>query len=319
MISASKTQLNNLTLSGLFYFFVSVILSCNDSGKTKDDSLKTNVDSGSVADKRSYDTANTTVYIDTTNLPIALMDSRHNLQKEDSAKFNKATSADPLQILFYTGENFTGESMAYTAGSHNTSELGKFLASGIRSIKLPFGLCADILYNTKVEIFENGGARDSHQRLVFAGKNLMKTVSVNVNQYYSPGDYPQIDHKFLKPALVTIYPWTDFYFSTDDPAVPGAIQEIFVGASSDENGKTRPTGSISFNDRTKVYTKHFAYHIPEGKKLNIWESTKNGESSSWSNRITDKGDSIYLGLRLTIRSLVGTRNWIGVRASAVPK
>jgi hypothetical protein len=313
-----------LCLTILIFFLVLIIFSCNDSSNSnganpKNDSVGKTSDTTDFVDKVPNDSPNTLIYFDTTNLPIPLMESRSNFKKADSAKFALAVTSEPLQIVFYTGENFTGESMGYVPGTHNTSVLNKFLASGIRSIKLPFGLCADILYNTNVEIPVIEGPRHRESRNIYGGRNMTRIVNINVNQYYPPGDYPQIDHKFIRPALVTIYPWTDFYFTTDDPAVPSAIEEVVIGVSSDENGKARPSGSITFNKKDKVYTKHFAYKIPEGKKLNIWESTKNGSSAGWSYRITDKGDSLYMGLRLTIASLFGTTNWIGVRASAIPK
>ena len=65
----------------------------------------------------------------------------------------------------------------------------------------------------------------------------------------------------------------DNHRTTDDPAVPAAIKEVFGGVKSDDQGNVSFTGKITFNDQ-KINSKPFGYKIPEGRKVgNVWEAT----------------------------------------------
>jgi len=281
----------------LLYFLVAVIsFSCVNKKK---------ISSGKVS---SGDTAGMRyVFYDTVNLPRPLMES-HRLHVKASQKLTAGQ-----QIVLYTGPNFTGESQSLDPGRYEKSSLAKFLGPGIRSIKVPFGLCTDILYETDRPVINQSDIPHDRGHNIFGNTESFFTSGGDMNRYYAPGDYSNVEPLLKRPGLVTIYPWTDFYFSSDDPALPEAV--VVIGATTNGDRNT-PYGSVIYNPNSDKYFKHFSYKIPVNKHVTLWEATKNGEGG-WGYRIDKTDNTLLVELWITKRSLAGPRKWMGVRVSRI--
>lgn len=285
--------------------------------------LNTSCNHNSPGDKTdsaiTIDSANPVIVVDSTKMSIAksvIDTSVHPMQEIPSI----APGTNPPKIVFFTKENFSGESDSILLNNYfkgetltlTAAQLTKFSTTGIRSIKVPFGICADILYATNT-------FRSIPVANPLKGPGLMRrTISVlqniEINKYYSPGDYPTIESSLITPTKVTIYPWTDFYFSTDDPSVPSQIQ--YIGVKYTTNGQGYSSvgpDSVKLSSTKDVYTKSYSYQVPEGRKVNVWLATGNG-SYSWSHKI-DNTNRLTVNLNINNNAIFAPRNWVGVRAS----
>jgi hypothetical protein len=241
-------------------------------------------------------------------------------------------------ITLFTQPNFGGTPFVFAPKPGEMHylpvELTQFSATGIRSLEIPLGYCADINFNTNIPVPPHiggpphggnaGGQHSFNERRPLIEQavyreNADEAAFVDRNLKFDPGVYNTVDPTYVRPIMVTVYPWTDFYFSTDDPAVPSAIKEVFVGWTWNDQDYSGSTTKVSFNDQ-KVYTKHFRYKIPDGRKVgNIWEATRNGGDSGWDWHLSPNGDSIYVNCHVKVRAIAGPRNWEGVRCSLVDK
>jgi hypothetical protein len=218
---------------------------------------------------------------------------------------------DDPKMTFYDQAKFKGNDLILKArtNAYTGHELDGIAKNGIRSIIAPFGVCADILYNTNYFV-----RVPDYEKMPLPGTNPTKLLNLNVNKYYSPDYYESIDNNLLRPISITIYPWTDFYFSTDDPIVPGQISQVFISFSANEQGYTTEGGKIQLSGTSGYYTKSISYHIPVGRSINIWEATKNGDAS-WDYKIDPKTNILTVNLHVNNNGVLKPRNWIGVRAS----
>jgi hypothetical protein len=267
------------------------------------------------------DTANPIIVADSSRMSIARVDTQA-IQKPDSMVTSTVATATPSVILF-AGDNYTGPSdtltpKEYAQGKPLTLAAGNlqhFSATGIRSIKLPVGLCADILYETNnftiqpgIPVLIPGGLPTPTGN---AGNLHLKRININNN--YRPGNYTSIPLTFVRPLQVTIYPWTDCYFSTDDPAVPSQIQYIGLKFSTNGQGYNSWGDSVKLSSINSVYFKSYSYQLPAGAHIHIWQSTANGDFQ-WNYNV-DSTNRVFVNLGIHNNAIFKPRNWIGVRFS----
>ena len=252
------------------------------------------------------------IVIDTLNFPSYLYNTRNDTSYIDTTKVIKSELKQPLGITLFSGENYTGESKLLVPGTYTPEQIPSFIQTGIHALNIPFGLSADILYNTNIKLspnlIQNGNP-------VF--RQVMKKLEnqlITQNRYYGPGEYSSIERSLVSPKLVTIYPWTDFYLSTDDPSVPSFLDEIVVswGKTDGQKGNYSVKGKLS--DPDKKHHKIITYKVPKNRKINIWESTGNGDKG-WSKTLDSATNVLTIDLWVMVRPVAGPRNWIGVRAS----
>jgi hypothetical protein len=282
------------------FFLIQTYSSCNSGPEA------------SIDNHISLDTSKIEVVVDSSKMSIEKMFTGHLTSTKIALSEPGSDAGDPRLILF-TGENFTGESDTIRVDqyyqsvqqSFTGSRLSKFSVTGIRSIKLPFGLCADILYATNL-----------YQTTARPPGGLLGKVIQNlqINRYYSPGNYSTIEPVFSKPVMVTLYPWTDFYFSTDDPAVPAQIQYIGLKFTSNFNDYNKLGDSVKFSSTKEVYTKSYSYQLPQGRTAKVWEASINGGNSSWDSN-TDNANRLTVNLHINNNAIFTSRNWVGVRAA----
>lgn len=264
-----------------------------------------NENSNPPADKIATDTA---IYYDTTTYPMPLIQNYIHLDQ----KYLDELSQEDIQL--FAQPNFAGDSLTLTPGSYNHDRLIKFSNSGVRSIKVPFGRCMNINYNVKftpVPASERPHDRPGPHNFAAGIKAFPVTAGGFRNEYYSPGTYSSIDARLLSPALVTIYPWTDFYFSTDDDIVPPFVKDLYIEYSSNgQKSSTLPKAHI--NDTNMEFVKSFTYNVPAGKGIHLWESTRAG-NSRWSSSFDTVKNVLKVDLFVHGNLPTQARNWVGVR------
>ena len=125
------------------------------------------------------------------------------------------------------------------------------------------------------------------------------------------GSHPTLGWFNDKLSGVEIFPWTDLYLSTDDPAVPSPLSFSISYSRPSGGGEAKVEVSIGY-DTSKRYYKELRHRLTpsERKALNVWVATKNGDAGR---DVSVRGDELVVRVWVQPRPLAGARNWIGVR------
>lgn len=309
---ALKGKLYAKVIGYLLYFIVLfTMLSCNGKENTQSDAAEDSLRAQQrLAELQSEVSAildsfpqfnSDAVFVDTSNSP----EFMRTISKIDSSEFQTISVIEPLVIDFYSEPDFKGKKLSLNPGQYTPNQFSELAGGQVRSINVPFGLCADVLFNTAIQ------PRISP---ALASKGIFRNLfPLKINRKYDPGAHGSIEPLLQNVALITIYPWTDFYLSTDDPTVPGFLDEVMITFTN--NGNSYKGGvSGKMNDTDRQHHKIFTYQMPKGKKPNLWVSTGNGKHG-WSHKIDPATNTLTVDLWVSVRPPAGPRNWIGVRAS----
>jgi hypothetical protein len=95
------------------------------------------------------------------------------------------------------------------------------------------------------------------------------------------------------------------YLSSADDEVPAALQGGVTYTEQDGQGKVR----IKLVIDQGYYTKDYSVELPQGCKIQVWETTKTGDSD-WTHSV--QNGRLNIRMRVKPRLPGGGNNWVGV-------